>query len=345
MRFRTEVPTHASWSQDGSLIAVSLGPYVALYDPNTMLVVKTLSCPECSTVLSTHFIGRSGRYIAIRGQRDLVLWDLICDSGALLFEYLNKWPLAHSFQLVSWHHHSFSLITHVFSHPRDEALVVFEAESRAIKTQVLKFTPTSPSPTSQHSLPFRLFSVAPCPPKWLQSNEPSSFAFVGITHSWNAVIFGDQIHLADTEPSDGKGLVGPMPVTKQTLFQDIFGKSAFADLTSRHNILSVPSSAAPWKGKQVEEIFRTPAYLMPPLGTLFDTLMDEFLQPRPAEADDEDSAERGQADEDVEMEEDGADAPIVVGNRLERIVDEQEMVSMIDLFKNHCLQRKLSVQS
>ena len=85
VRYRSEIPTHASWAQDGSLLAVSLGPYVVLYDPSTMLVVKTLTCPECSVVQSAHFIGRSGRYIALRGPKDLILWDLVFDSGIYIF--------------------------------------------------------------------------------------------------------------------------------------------------------------------------------------------------------------------------------------------------------------------
>lgn len=162
---------------------------------------------------------------------------------------------------------------------------------------------------------------------------------MGITQEWNAVIFGDQVHLVDADQPDGRGLVGPAPVTKQTLFQDIFGKSAFIDIATKHNLPSAIPNTAPWKGKQVEEIFKTPTYLMPPLGTLFDPLMGEFLKPRPMEEGAQDGAiaEHDSADEDIEMEEEGADAPIVVGNRLERIVSDAEMVSMIELFKSHCL--------
>ncbi|KAI0686656.1 WD40 repeat-like protein [Cytidiella melzeri] len=325
VRYRSEIPTHASWAQDGSLLAVSLGPYVVLYDPSTMLVLKTLSCPECSAIASTHFIGRSGRYIAIKGQRDLVLWDLVMDS-------------------VKWHYRSSTAITHLFSHPREDTFVVFEADVKSPrpKTYVLKFTPSASSPASSYFLPFRLQNIAACPSKWLMSNESSSFAFVGVTQDWNAVIFGDQIHLAESDPSEGKGLVGPAPVTKQTLFQDIFGKSAFADISSsKYNAsAAVSSTTVPWKGKQVEESFRTPAYLMPPLSTLFDPLMDEFLKLRPPEEDGPGGDDKVE-EEDVEMmeEEGGGDAPIVVGNRLERIVDDAEMVSMIELFKSHCLLR------
>lgn len=80
-RFRTQIPSHASWSADGSLLVVSLGAYVVLYDPSTMLAMKTLTFPECPLILSAHFVGRGGRYLALRGPRDLILWDVVTESG------------------------------------------------------------------------------------------------------------------------------------------------------------------------------------------------------------------------------------------------------------------------
>lgn len=159
------------------------------------------------------------------------------------------------------------------------------------------------------------------------------------------MIFGDQIRLAEAEETSARGLVGAGPVTTQTLFQDIFGKAAFADLTSRATNVAAPAaqSASTWKGKEVERIFDTPAYLMPPLATVFDPLLDEFLTLRtesetlPGPDEDHDME---QQDGDVEME--GVEGPIVVGNRLERVVDHREMTAMIELFRHHGLHCMLS---
>lgn len=81
MHFRSEIPTHISWSHDGSLLAVAFGQYVVLYDPSTAITFRTIVCPECEVVSSAHFIGKDSRYLAIRGQKDLVLWDLVTESG------------------------------------------------------------------------------------------------------------------------------------------------------------------------------------------------------------------------------------------------------------------------
>lgn len=75
---------HASWSPDGSLLAISLGPYVALYDPITTALRQALTSPECQVATSAHFVGRRGRYLAVVGGSELVLWDLVTQSGMFL---------------------------------------------------------------------------------------------------------------------------------------------------------------------------------------------------------------------------------------------------------------------
>lgn len=85
--FRLEVPTHSSWSPDASLLAVSFGPYLTLYDPLTNILRQSLTFPGCKAVRLAHFIGRSGRYLAVMGAKDLVLWDLVkqCGKHRLVF--------------------------------------------------------------------------------------------------------------------------------------------------------------------------------------------------------------------------------------------------------------------
>lgn len=281
-------------------------------------------CPECESVSSTTFIGKASRYLAIQSRTDLVLWDLVTDD-------------------VQWQYQSLSTISQVFSHHREESFVVLESDARTSQTYVSKFTPSSSSPTSSHTLPFSLISTAPCPPRWLLSNDPSSFAFVGITHTWSAVIFGDHIRLAEGEETSARGLAGAASVTTQTLFQDIFGRSAFTDLSARNANVAVPAfQGSAWKGKEVERIFDTPAYLLPPLGSLFDPLMDEFLTPRTdADAAPSSGANKYAERQDVDVDMEGVEGPILVGNRLERVIDQHEMATMIELFKHHGLQSAL----
>jgi NET1-associated nuclear protein 1 (U3 small nucleolar RNA-associated protein 17) len=77
------------------MMAVACGPYVPLYDPVTNALRQVLTCSECKHVVSVHFLGSSGRYLAIAGKRDLVLWDLVAQSGTQFI--LFAWQLFNSF--------------------------------------------------------------------------------------------------------------------------------------------------------------------------------------------------------------------------------------------------------
>ncbi len=242
--------------------------------------------------------------------------------------------------LLRWHYQSATKINHVSSHHREDSFVVFESDSQTFRTRVSKLSPSSAVSLSTHCLPFQLLSIAACPPRWLQSSDPSSFAFVGVTNTWNTVVFGDQIHLVEKDEAQARGIGGAAPVTKQTLFQDLFGKSALNDITAWAPLpASVHNQGSSWKGKEIEKIFDTAAYLLPPLGTLFDPLMDTFLTLRTSnEREGKEDENLEQADEDMDMDAEGSEVPIVVGNRLERIVDQHEMLAMIELFQVHGLQ-------
>ena len=78
------MPTHVSWSADGSLFAVSVGPHVALYDGNTNALHQVLTCSDCQHATSAHFVGTSSRYIAVVGHNDVMVWDLLTRSCASL---------------------------------------------------------------------------------------------------------------------------------------------------------------------------------------------------------------------------------------------------------------------
>ena len=41
----------------------------------------SLTCSECRDSTSVHFIGEKGRYLAVAGAHDLVLWDLVNQSS------------------------------------------------------------------------------------------------------------------------------------------------------------------------------------------------------------------------------------------------------------------------
>ena len=88
------------------------------------------------------------------------------------------------------------------------------------------------------------------------------------------------LHVAD--PGSAANGLASESTSKQanTLFQDIFGKTAFADVSVGR---SSSFGMALDKSNHVAHILDVPAYLLPSVDTIFDTVVGSFLQPRPSE--------------------------------------------------------------
>jgi len=78
---RSEIPRSVSWSTDGSLLAISFGPFIAICDSTTNTLCQTFTSPECKATTSAHFVGKGGRYLVVAGDHDLVLWDVVALRG------------------------------------------------------------------------------------------------------------------------------------------------------------------------------------------------------------------------------------------------------------------------
>ncbi|KAG7452299.1 WD40 repeat-like protein [Guyanagaster necrorhizus] len=296
--FRSQTPTCVSWAPDASLLAVSLGIYIVLYDPITCTSHRILTTPECPEVSSNFFVGTSGRYLAVVGGHDLALWDLVLQS-------------------VRWHYRCPSPIKTVLP-LQDSFVVLLEAVTI---TYACIFSPLSSAPSRSLKLPFTLRGIA--------SYTPTNF--VGITKDWSVVVFGDNVSAISEEGSAARGIPTSSVPQARTLFQDIFGKSAFTPQTFTNR----PSSAAISASSKVRSLFDGPSYYMPPLESLFDDVMDDFLKPRQVKMA---SISEDDADVGMDVDEPADVPPAVVRRKL--VVNEEEMGMFVDLFKAHALKPK-----
>ncbi|KAJ7925936.1 hypothetical protein B0H13DRAFT_1973962 [Mycena leptocephala] len=307
LTLQNEPPSHVSWSPDAPFLP-----------PSTNLLRHSLASPECGAVNAAHFIGKAGRYLAVVGAVDLVLWDLVD-------------------QRVRWHHKTSSPIRALVSHPREDtfAIVLSSSNEERPKSRVALFNVNSAQSTRSLSVPFGFRNVA-----WYPLVSSSSFSLVGITHDWKVVVLGDNIHIPKDEGSVSREIATHSAPQRRTLFQDIFGKSAFGEQASASQSLAPASLSRPWTGREGAGVFDEAAYLMPPLEKLFEPLMNGFLKPRAAEVSVVPSAIT--ANEDVDMDGEGRTAT-VSGVEAKRVVDPQEMDAMIDLFRTHTLKAKAPI--
>ena len=210
---------------------------------------------------------------------------------------------------------------------------------------MLLFLPGSAIPFRTCLIPFGIRNVT-----WYSLVEGTAvdFNLVGVTDSWGVALFGDDVKSPSSlEGATTARIVGDAYLPrKNTLLQDIFGKSAFDDIT--HPTVSVETSAfVPREGKQaIRSFFDTPVHLMPPLETMFDSIMQTFLTPRSAVKSGEDGTKQVEKDdEEMDVDEDLApegDAPLIVENTT-RIVDEREMHEFVKIFKHYGLTGKYNL--
>jgi hypothetical protein len=245
-----------------------------------------------------------------------------------------------SISIVRWHHRSSWELDTVVSHPVADIFALFSRPSSPTierrQTGINMFRTSSSIPFALRSVPFGLRNVI-----WYSapstSLESSPFSLVGITHAWSIVLLGDNVRLPDEEGSTAREIATNVIPQKRTLFQDIFGKSALSDLSNGPpSPEPQPMTGRPWTGQEVASIFDGPAYLLPPLESLFEPLINTFLKTRSEEADTGRNVEL--EDEDVDMKEEGGEH-VVIRTQLKRRVDRDGLHSFVDLFKLHTVRR------
>lgn len=194
------------------------------------------------------------------------------------------------------------------------------------RTTVSIFQALSSTPTAIRSLPFGLRNAV-----WASFNSGSGFNLVGITHSWRVVTFGDSRQTLKDEGRTATAMNIQNQPPKRTLFEDIFGVSAFASTSS--DPVHAPSLLR--KNSKSDEVFDTPVYLAPSLDDLFNPLIKSFLTLRPSEPSIADDA-HDDDDDDIVMEEE-QDTTSSASRHASRVPNPGEMDAFTKLFRARCM--------
>ena len=315
--FRSERPTHAAWSLDASLVAVSVGPYVALYDPSSNVLCKTLTGSQCKQVNGSRFIGKSCRYLAVRGRFEVTVWDLVSQtSKSAMYQSIKEFTP----NLVLWHYSTRLEIQDLISHPRAECFALFERVLDKA-TRISIFQISSPRPLRTRSVPLSLLNVA-----WYPSSRPqeSVFSFVAITSSWSVIVLGDEIQIPNEDTASAAISTMALP-RRRTLFQDIFGKATL-DTPSTFTPVYQP----PLTGDSLDKIFSVPYYSMPSLEGLYQSLMEPFLKVRPEET-------RAPSESPMVIDTEEETSAVSINHSKRHQVDAAEMSVLVDLFKKQTI--------
>lgn len=155
---------------------------------------------------------------------------------------------------------------------------------------------------------------------------------VGITHTFGVVLLGHDISIAYEANSSTKTLQKGHAVPKRSLFEEMFGVPALTDIP--HN--TVPAAidtTLPWKSSETARVFDAPAYLMPPMESIFESLINGFLKLRTKEAVDEEHQNVVQ-DADVDMPAEAVDTEEPTFIEMAKVSNDVILDAFIPFFKD-----------
>lgn len=180
----------------------------------------------------------------------------------------------------------------------------------------------------------------------------NDFSLLAVTSDHLVVVVGDNISVNPLDGSGARPISSEGDYSKPTLFQDIFGRSAFAEnLDSKSDRAVGKSSENPQTQKGVVDLtlLNGPAHLLPPIGTLFDALMKGFSQPSTSRAAELEAERRRKGSAviipdplgDIEMDNgDGGSTLSMANVNKQRRVNQQEMTIFTELFRTMLTSRK-----
>lgn len=181
---------------------------------------------------------------------------------------------------VCWHYTSPRTISHAVAHPTENAFVV--ALCSPLSSTVLLFHISSSRPHATQDVPFGFASLQRY--QLAESVRPfrkRGFALVGITTVRSIVLIGDSVPAYYSEDQQHRVLGKSSGAQRgPTMFQDMFGSSALA--FSEPPLDTAPRTAGSTSTMPAQTTTRdsldTPAYRLPHMETLFESLLTEFLK-------------------------------------------------------------------
>ncbi|WFD20060.1 NET1-associated nuclear protein 1 [Malassezia caprae] len=250
--YRDTTPQNVTWAPDGSLLAVSQGPFITLWDPHTLVMQAHLSSPDLKQVSSSLFVGRKGRYLAVLGsQARLLVWDLVFETVV--------WSSGAPVQAQVAYAEGLLAARSVAGATVLEYIVPRTQSVDRVYTVSVELGPNYIN-ASVDSAPEHLCLMALRQSGTLvgvgdgatRPIAPSASLHKTAMENARATLFDELFGLADVEHARVQEVLDEDAQRMQTLLSDV----------------SVPTNM---------ELFTTPAHLLPPMSSLLDSFVDAIL--------------------------------------------------------------------
>lgn len=312
------LPIRASaFSSDVSILALSHGSVVTVWDVNSNILLKVLDSGLATDVMSIGFVGKEGRWLIGGGEgKGVAVWDLLsCE--------------------VAWSSPSLvvdSLITSSTSAYFLSASNVFSG------TTLRVFTPDSSAPLRTISIDTKVTHIVSLSQS-SASDSSSSLHLIGITSTGEIYRFGDIA--AAVAPESAKSVRQAQAKEGLSIWQEMFGKGAFLEEPEAEEPITATTSALQQrvsdKSGRPADIFEGPSHTMPPTSMLFDAFMDELLHGNTAMKEGENVKEVTKDEAvvyEMEVDESGDKAEDSAAGEIKgRVVEDEEIRELEAFFK------------
>ena len=246
--------------------------------------------------------------------------------------------------LVCWHFAEALRRPLLCAHPENDYFVLIRSTGDAYSKQVSQnhvacvFGISSPSPLRTRVLPGELASV-----KWDSATEapsaPDGFSLVGLTTDGIVVALGDEINSTENVVTENASLSSvPVAMTSRpTLFEHIFGESAIQTIAQSVPSIKPPKPRIPAHIHFNLEPLEGPSHLLPPMDTLFDSLIQGFIGSRSENVSSTQPKEKASIVEtdDIEVDNETENSLLPLPSR--RQVDDEELDAFTEFFKAQSL--------
>lgn len=355
-KYKTSLPVDAAWSTDknGSLLAVTHGDVVTLWESSSNSMMKVLSCPEMERVKSVKFVGKGGRYLALLTLHHVVVWDLVMGdvTGTLRLEHKVN-------ELVA-------------DEEEGNHLLISQVNQKKSKVQV--FDPSRPSnagvlvPVSKYSAPLSFKNVLSFGSSFVRPSSSSSAStsrsrvssnvpsLLVSTPQRSIVLVGSMSSSLSASIGSTTQSLRNVDLSQKTFFDELFGLSNSEDtqvmeeLEKRQREEREKSrtmfnfAGGDNRMKDVYKLFDAPSHLLPPVTSLSRSLFKAILSPAKTNnegvsqvdqdiEDDEDEVE----DDRMDVDQDEAEEKEIDGGAEDELriqeLQTQDMSYLTDLFR------------
>lgn len=312
------LPIRASaFSSDVSILALSHGSVVTLWDVNSNILLKVLDSGLTTDVMSIGFVGKEGRWLIGGGEgKGVAVWDLLsCE--------------------VAWS--SPSLVVDSLITSSTSAYFV-TASNVSSGTTLRVFTPDSSAPLRTISIDTKVTQMVSLSQS-STSDSSSSLHLIGITSTGEIYRFGDIAAAVALESA--KSVRQAQAKEGLSIWQEMFGKGAFLEEPEAEENITATASALQQrvsdKSGRPADIFEGPSHTMPPISMLFDAFMDELLHGNTAMKEGENVKEVTKDEAvvyEMEVDESGDKAEDSTAGEIKgRVVEDEEIRELEAFFK------------